>query len=101
MDESGAAHTISSSGVNEYLREISGEEFSTKGFRTWTGSVLAALALRDREAFDSEAQAKKYVVAAIENVARRLGNTPTVCRKCYIHPAVLDSYLDGSLAESL
>lgn len=101
VDESSAAHTISSSDVNEYLREISGEEFTAKDFRTWTGTVLAALTLSELETFDSQAQAKKNVVTAIENVARRLGNTPTVCRKCYVHPAVLDSYLDGSLAKFL
>ena len=59
------------------------------------------LALREFEKFDSEIQAKKNVVAAIESVAQRLGNTPTICRQCYVHPAILDSYLDGSMIESL
>lgn len=101
IDDDGNTHTISSADVNDYLREISGQEFTAKDFRTWTGTVLAALALHEMEGFDSETQAKKNVMTAIENVAKRLGNTPAVCRKCYVHPAVLDSYLDGSLAESL
>jgi DNA topoisomerase-1 len=101
VDESGVRHTIDSSDVNEYLKEISGQDFTAKDFRTWAGTVLAALALQEFETFDSETQAKKNVVAAIENVSERLGNTPTVCRKCYVHPAVLDSYLDGSMIETL
>src|SRR5690606_38712592 len=78
-----------------------GEEFTAKDFRTWAGTVLAALALREFEAFDSTAQAKKNVVQAIERVAQRLGNTPTVCRKCYIHPEIIDAYLDGAMLEPL
>lgn len=101
VDAENNPHTISSADVNDYLREISGEDFTAKDFRTWTGTVLAALALREMEAFDSQTQAKKNVVRAIENVAKRLGNTPAVCRKCYVHPAVLDSYLDGTLADAL
>jgi DNA topoisomerase-1 len=101
VDENGTPHTISSADVNDYLREISGDEFTAKDFRTWTGTVLAAVALREMEEFDSQTQAKKNVVRAIERVAKRLGNTPAVCRKCYVHPAVLDSYLEGTLAESL
>ena len=101
VDAGGNPHTISSADVNAYLKEISGEEFTAKDFRTWTGTVLAALALREMEVFDSETRAKKNLVAAIENVARRLGNTPAVCRKCYVHPAVLNSYLDGTLLEHL
>ena len=101
VDKNGAPQTISSADVNAYLQEISGEEFTAKDFRTWMGTIVAALALREMEAFDSEAQAKKNVVYAIENVAKRLGNTPAVCRKCYVHPAILDSYLDGSLAQAL
>jgi DNA topoisomerase-1 len=83
------------------LREVSGRDFTAKDFRTWAGTVLAALALREFEKFDTRAQAKKNVVAAIEAVAKKLGNTPAVCKKCYIHPHVLDSYLDGSLVETL
>ncbi|MBF6599520.1 MAG: DNA topoisomerase IB [Dehalococcoidia bacterium] len=101
VDDEGERHNIDSADVNAYLREISGEEFTAKDFRTWAGTVLAALALREFEAFDSEAQAKRNIVRAIESVAGRLGNTPAVCRKCYIHPAILDAYLDGSLLATL
>jgi DNA topoisomerase-1 len=92
---------VESADVNEYLRNIAGEEFSAKDFRTWAGTVLAALALQEFEKFDSETQAKKNVVEAIRNVAKRLGNTPAICRKCYIHPAVMDAYLDGEMANIL
>jgi DNA topoisomerase I len=97
LDESGEARKIDSSDVNDYLREISGEDFTAKDFRTWAGTVLACLSLRDFEEFTSETQAKKNVVEAIKAVAQRLGNTPAVCRKCYVHPAVLECYLLGKL----
>jgi DNA topoisomerase-1 len=87
--------------VNDYLREISGQDFTAKDFRTWAGTVLASVALREFEKFDTKAQAKKNVVAAIEAVSAKLGNTPAVCKKCYIHPHVLDSYLEGTLLETL
>jgi DNA topoisomerase-1 len=87
--------------VNDYLREITGEDYTAKDFRTWSGTVLAALALREFEKFDSETQAKKNIVRAIESVAERLGNTPSICRKCYVHPAVIESYLDGTILEAL
>jgi DNA topoisomerase I len=99
--EDGATQDVDSADVNEYLREITGCDFTAKDFRTWAGTVLAAMALQEFEAFDSQAQAKKNVVRAIERVAERLGNTPSVCRKCYIHPVVLDAYLDGSMIEAL
>lgn len=95
LDENDEPQKIGSADVNEYLREIAGEEFSAKDFRTWAGTVLAAVALREIERFETKAQAKKNLVQAIEAVAQRLGNTPAVCRKCYIHPVVLESYLDG------
>lgn len=101
LDDDGKPRDVKSSDVNDYLREIAGDEFTAKDFRTWAGTVLAAAALREFETFDSKTQAKKNVVAAIERVAQRLGNTRSVCRKCYVHPAVLDSYLDGTLAKSL
>jgi DNA topoisomerase-1 len=101
LDEDGETHTIGSSDVNDYLRAISGEDYTAKDFRTWSGTVLAAMALREFEKFDSETQAKKNVVRAIETVAQKLGNTPSVCRKCYVHPAVLDSYLDGTMVDGL
>ncbi|HET6406543.1 MAG TPA: DNA topoisomerase IB [Chthoniobacteraceae bacterium] len=95
-DDNGKACDVTSNDVNAYLREISGSEFTAKDFRTWAGTVLAAIALREFQTVTKEANAKKNIVAAIESVARMLGNTPTVCRKCYVHPGVLDSYLSGS-----
>jgi DNA topoisomerase-1 len=101
LDDDKQPHTVNSSDVNDYLREITGEDYTAKDFRTWSGTVLAAIALQEFEKFDSEAQAKKNVVRAIETVAEKLGNTPSVCRKCYVHPAVLDSYMDGTMVEGL
>jgi DNA topoisomerase-1 len=101
LDEDGETHTVGSSDVNDYLRTITGEDYTAKDFRTWSGTVLAAMALQEFEAVDSDTQAKKNVVRAIESVAERLGNTPSVCRKCYVHPAVLDAYLDGTMLEGL
>jgi DNA topoisomerase-1 len=100
-DEAGLLHGISSDDVNRYLREISGEDITAKHFRTWAGTVLAAIALSEFEAVDSDALAKKNIRAAIERVAKRLGNTPTICRKCYIHPEVLEAYLDGAQLEGV
>jgi DNA topoisomerase I len=101
VDETGQVCDVKSDDVNNYLHEIAGEEFTAKDFRTWAGTVLAVIALREFEAFDSKTSAKKNIVRAIESVAKRLGNTPSVCRKCYIHPVVLDAYLDGSMLDSL
>jgi DNA topoisomerase I len=88
---------VTSSDVNAYLKEITGNDITAKDFRTWAGTVLAAMALNEVKTFDSAAQAKRNLRTAIENVAARLGNTPTICRKCYVHPDVLTSYLDGNL----
>jgi len=101
MDDGGELRSIGSDDVNAYLREISGADFTAKDFRTWAGTVLAAIALRELKEFDSRAQAKKNIVRAVESVASKLGNTTAVCRKCYIHPAILDSYMDGALAKTL
>ena len=101
INEDGERQQVNSEDVNEYLRQTSGEDFTAKDFRTWAGTVLAALALRECERFDSQAQAKKNIVTAIESVARRLGNTPAVCRKCYVHPEILDAYMDGTLLNTL
>ena len=97
LDEDGERRDVTSADVNSYLREITGRDITAKDFRTWAGTVLAAMALQEFETFDTAAKAKKNVRAAIERVAARLGNTPTICRKCYIHPEVLTSYLDGAL----
>jgi DNA topoisomerase I len=99
VDDDGVQHGIDSADVNDYLREITGEDFTAKDFRTWAGTVLASLVLQEFEKFDSQAQAKKNIVRAIETVAERLGNTPSICRKCYVHPAVLEAYLDGTMLE--
>ena len=87
--------------MNQYLQTICGSEVTAKDFRTWAGTVLAALALKEFEKFDSDAQAKRNVTAAIESVAKQLGNTPSICKKCYIHPTVLNCYLEGSLVKTL
>jgi DNA topoisomerase I len=94
-DESGEVRDIGSGDVNQYLREISGDDFTAKDFRTWAGTVLAAVALREFKAVTKQAEAKRNIVGAIEAVAKMLGNTAAVCRKCYIHPEVLNSYLAG------
>ena len=94
LDEDGQPTTIDSADVNEYIRDIAGDEFTAKDFRTWAGTVLAATALGAMGGPPS----KRDVVRAIEQVARRLGNTPSVCRKCYVHPEVIGAFLDGSLA---
>ena len=101
LDEDEQRHGISSQDVNEYLHEISGEDITAKDFRTWAATNLAALALHELERFDSHAKAKKNLLHAVEKVSKLLGNTPAMCRKCYIHPAIFDGYLDGSLVEAL
>jgi DNA topoisomerase I len=98
VDDDGKPQGVSSGDVNAYLKAISGLDITAKDFRTWAGTVLAALALDEFKSFDSAAEAKRNVRAAIERVAARLGNTATICRKCYVHPEVLNSYLDGRLA---
>jgi DNA topoisomerase I len=92
-DERGAPQDVTSSDVNDYLREISSENITTKDFRTWGGTVLAAVALQEFKAFDSAAAVKKNIRPAIERVAAR--NTPSICRKCYIHPELLNGYMDS------
>lgn len=101
VDDDGEAQTVDSSDVNAYLKNITGQDFTAKDFRTWAGTVLAARALREFEQVDSQARAKKNILRAIEAVAQMLGNTPSICRKCYVHPAVLNAYLDGALLITL
>ena len=93
LDEEGEPRVVSSNDVNAYIREIAQEDFTAKDFRTWAASVIALEALAERP-YESAAQAKREVVAAVKAVAQRLGNTPAVCRKCYIHPGVIDTYLE-------
>jgi DNA topoisomerase I len=101
IDKEGGHRTIDSADVNDYLREVSGQDFTAKDFRTWAGTVLACTVLQEFEAFESQTQAKKNVVQAIKDVAARLGNTPTVCRKSYVHPVVLDTYFSGAMIKTV
>jgi len=101
LDDDGNVQGIGSADVNDYLRDVTGREFTAKDFRTWTGTVLAAQALQDMSEVTSDAQAKRNVVAAIEAVAGLLGNTKSVCRKCYIHPTIIDAYMDRTLTRTL
>jgi DNA topoisomerase I len=100
-DVEGRRVDVTSGDVNDYLREISGDDFTAKDFRTWAGTVAAAMALQAFLEIDDEAGRKKAVVRAIEDVAEQLGNTPTVCRACYVHPEVIDRYLDGTMVDAL
>jgi DNA topoisomerase-1 len=101
IDSDGKRQVIDSADVNAYLRETSGRDFTAKDFRTWIGTVLAAKALAQVPAFTSNADAKRKIASAVESVAKRLGNTKAVCRKCYIHPAILDAYMDGATIETV
>lgn len=100
-DEKGESRVVESHDANDYLREIAGDEFTSKDFRTWAGTVLTAGVLHRAGGAGSATEAKRNIARAIEEVARQLGNTSAVCRKCYVHPAVLQSYFDGTLADSL
>ena len=101
VDESGETRRVESADVNAYLKEIAAEDFTSKDFRTWAGTVLAARALLAFKPFESLAEGKRNVVQAIEVVAKQLGNTKAVCRKCYVHPAIIESYMDGTLVEAM
>lgn len=97
-DARGHIRDVTSGDVNQYLRDISGESFTAKDFRTWNATVMAAGALLAFAPFTTVAEAKKNVSAAIDAVAQRLGNTPAICRKCYVHPQILTAYMDGELS---
>lgn len=97
VDDDGCAHAVGSSEVNEYIREISSEDFSAKDFRTWLGTVTCATLLCAGEAAETQTERKTRAGEVIKDVAKRLGNTPAVCRKCYVHPDVLDAYMEGRL----
>ncbi len=101
VDDEGEARHIDSQDVNDYLREIAGGEFTAKDFRTWAGTVLAAVALNALEASETKAAAKKNIKQAVAAVAKVLGNTPAVCRKCYVHPEIFENYLRGGTIEGL
>jgi DNA topoisomerase-1 len=100
-DDDGAHVPITSEDVNDYLREISGQDVTAKDFRTWAGTVAAAMALSELREVDGDAERRSAVVRAIEQVAEQLGNTPAVCRACYVHPEVIDRYLDGTMVDAL
>lgn len=101
VDDRGETECVGSADVNAYLRDVTGQDFTAKDFRTWAGTVLAAQALADLRCAASSTEAKRRVAQAIETVARRLGNTRAVCRKCYIHPAILDAYMDGATIRTI
>jgi DNA topoisomerase-1 len=101
LDEAGAVRSVDSSDVNDWLREVAGEAFTAKDFRTWAGTVLAARALCRAGSFDSEAEARRRVAEAVTEVSSRLGNTPAVCRRCYVHPGVIEAFLAGELPPAL
>jgi DNA topoisomerase-1 len=97
VEADGAVRTVESADVNAYLKDIAGEGFTSKDFRTWAGTVLCARALRQLEPPRSVTESRRVVVQAIESVSRKLGNTRAVCRKCYVHPAIVESYERGEL----
>ena len=101
LDDDGNRHAVDSADVNDYLREASGEDITAKDFRTWAGTQLAAMALAQFAELEIELPSKSAIVTAVEQVAKHLGNTVAVCRKCYIHPAIFEGYLDGTLARAL
>ncbi|MFJ4142691.1 DNA topoisomerase IB [Pseudomonas sp. NPDC089734] len=98
LDDDGERHTVSSSDINAYLQTLTGADFTAKDYRTWAASALALATLRKLH-WEPEADAKKHIVDMIKAVSRQLGNTPAICRKCYIHPAVLEGFLLGDLAK--
>jgi DNA topoisomerase-1 len=100
LDDQGETQTLTSSDVNTYIQSIAGEEFTAKDFRTWAGSVSACQSLLECERCDSESQAKRMVAGVIKSVAERLGNTPAICRKCYVHPAIVEEFISGHLHDA-
>ncbi|GFM57883.1 DNA topoisomerase I [Pseudomonas cichorii] len=98
LDDSGERHTVTSSDINAYLQDLTGADFTAKDYRTWAASALALATLRKLH-WEPEADAKKHIVEMVKAVSRQLGNTPAICRKCYIHPAVLEGFMLGNLAK--
>ena len=101
VEDDGAVRTLESSDVNDYLKSLAGEAFTSKDFRTWGGTVLCARTLRELEPPRSEAEARRALAQAVESVAGKLGNTKAVCRKCYVHPEIVESYERGELCEAM
>ncbi|MGA7240969.1 MAG: DNA topoisomerase IB [Bryobacteraceae bacterium] len=101
VDANGATHRIDSGTVNQYIRRLTGHDFTAKDFRTWAGTLLAARELDAAGPSTSATESKRAIVSAVKTVARQLGNRPATCRKYYVHPAILDAYADGSLFETM
>ncbi|MGX8883951.1 DNA topoisomerase IB [Methylovorus sp. SPW-M1] len=101
VDDAGERHAVSSSDVNAYLKSITGRDYTAKDFRTWSGTLHTFQSLTTLDAFENQTQAKKNVVQAITEAARKLGNTPTICRKCYVHPLIIETYMAGKLLEAV
>lgn len=100
-DEDGTIRDVTSNDVNAYLREVTGQDFTAKDFRTWAGTVGAALALREQALPDAKAAQKRVLNGAIDQVAEALGNTRAVCRRAYVHPQVFDAFSGGTLGNAL
>jgi DNA topoisomerase-1 len=100
LDEEGNTHQVHSGDVNAYLQEATGQEFTAKDFRTWAGTLACALCLAEGEAAAGPTQGKRIVAAAIKKVAQHLGNTPAICRKCYVHPAVIEAFHAGTVVRA-
>lgn len=98
-DAAGERHFVDSADVNDYLQQITERDFTAKDFRTWAGTLITAIELRELGEFDSESEAKSNITEAIKRTAKQLGNRPATCRKYYVHPAIADAYIDGSLLE--
>jgi DNA topoisomerase-1 len=101
VDSRGTVQSIGSGDINDYIREVTGEDFTAKDFRTWSATVLAVTALRELPPASTKGRSEKNVVLAVEAVARLLGNTRAVCRKSYVHPGVVESYIDGRMLKTL
>jgi len=101
VDRHGRVQSIGSGDINRYVRDVTGEDFTAKDFRTWSGTVLAVTALRELRAAGTKAKSEKNVLLAIDAVAGLLGNTRSVCRKSYVHPGIIDAYVDGTMTTVL
>ena len=101
QDDSGELQPVDSGDINDYLKSVAGDDYTAKDFRTWSGTVLALAALREFPPATTKKQAEKIVVVAIEAVAKMLGNTRTVCRKSYVHPGIIDCYVEGAIEKAL
>lgn len=99
--EDGVRHVVNSDDVNQYLAEIGGDGFTAKDFRTWGGTICAAQYLVELGSAESETQKRRNVVGAYKHAAEVLGNTAAICRKYYVHPAVIHAYEQGSLASEM